>query len=86
MHLNSVDGSLQLAARTPCAPVGGPATIKGNTLTVGKLAVGAVGCAGDAATEQQWVVEFLRLPIEMSYSQGTLIWKNGADALSFKSK
>ncbi len=86
VKLSSVDGSLQFTAKTPCSPVSGPATITGNTLVVGKLGIGAMGCISDAATQQQWLVDFLKRPIEMSFSQGTLNWKSGTDTLIFKGK
>ncbi|MFK4297284.1 hypothetical protein ABH924_002434 [Arthrobacter sp. GAS37] len=86
VQLSSVNGSLYVTAKTPCSPVSGPATITGNTLVVGELGIGAMGCISDAGTQQQWFVDFLNRPIEMSFSQGTLNWKSGTDTLTFKGK
>ncbi|MHA7168780.1 META domain-containing protein [Arthrobacter bambusae] len=86
VQLSSVNGSLYIAAKTPCSPISGAATITGDTLVVGTLGIGAMGCAADAATRQQWFVDFLKRPIEMSFSQGTLTWKSGSDMLTFKGK
>ncbi|GAA5189240.1 hypothetical protein GCM10023346_03260 [Arthrobacter gyeryongensis] len=86
MELYSVNGGLQLAVKTPCNPISGPAAITGNTLTLGKLAAGAMGCAGESSAQEQWVMQFLSRPIEMSFVQDTLTWRTGADTLSFKSK
>lgn len=84
VELNSLNGGLQLAAKTPCNPISGPAAITGNTLTVDELAVGAMGCAGNPSAQEQWVVQFLKRPIEMAFGQDTLTWTTGADTLSFK--
>ncbi|MCZ9880401.1 META domain-containing protein [Arthrobacter sp. B2a2-09] len=86
VKLSTLDGSLHVSAKTPCSPVSGPATITGNTLVVGGIAIGAMGCARDAASQEQWFVDFLKRPIEMSFSQGTLNWKSGSDTLIFKGK
>lgn len=86
VELNSVNGGLELTAKTPCNPISGPAMITGSTLIVEKLAVGAVGCVGDPAEQEKWVVQFLKQPIEMTFNQDTLTWKGGTDTLSFKSK
>lgn len=86
VQLTSVDGTLQLAMKTECAPISGPATIAGNTLTVGKIATGAEGCSGAAGDHQVWLQEFLKRPIAMTYTQGTLSWVSGTDALSFKTE
>ncbi|UKA56812.1 META domain-containing protein [Arthrobacter sp. FW306-2-2C-D06B] len=86
VQLSSVGGSLYLIAKTPCSPVSGPATITGDTLVAGKLGIGAMGCVSDAGSQQQWFVDFLKRPIEMSFSQGTLTWKSGSDTLIFKGK
>ncbi|GAA3314548.1 hypothetical protein GCM10017710_21550 [Arthrobacter ramosus] len=86
VQLSSVNGSLYVTAKTPCSPVSGPATITGNTLVAGELGIGAMGCISDAGTQQQWFVDFLKRPIEMSFSQGTLNWKSGTDTLTFKVK
>lgn len=67
-------------------PGGGQATITGNTLTVRNIATGAMGCAGDVGEQHLWVMEFLKRPIELTFSQGTLSWKSGTDTLSFKSE
>ncbi|UYY83444.1 META domain-containing protein [Arthrobacter sp. YA7-1] len=77
---------LQFAAKTPCNPISGPATITGNTHTLGKLAAGAMGCAGESSAQEQWVTQFLSRPIEMSFVQDTLTWTSGGDTLRFKSK
>lgn len=86
VELYSVNGELQFAAKTPCNSISGPATITGNTLTLGKLAAGAMGCAGESSAQEQWVTQFLSRPIEMSFVQDTLTWTTGTDTLSFKSK
>ncbi|MGM7778678.1 META domain-containing protein [Arthrobacter sp. KNU-44] len=86
VELYSVNGGLQFAAKTPCNPISGPAAIAGNTLTLGKLAVGAMGCVGDSSAQEQWVTQFLGRPIEMSFVHDTLTWTTGADTLSFKGK
>lgn len=83
--LTSVNGQLQLTVPTGCGPMSGQATITGNTLTVRDIATGASGCTGDAGEQQLWVMDFLKRPIEMTFSQGILIWKSGTDTLSFKS-
>lgn len=84
VRLSSVDGSLYVAAKTPCSPVSGPARITGNTLAVGSLGIGAMGCVGDADMQQKWFVDFLKRPIDMSFGQGALSWKSGADTITFK--
>ncbi|WP_265977328.1 META domain-containing protein [Arthrobacter sp. MI7-26] len=86
MELNSVNGGLEFTAKTPCNPISGPAMITGSTLIVEKLALGAVGCVGDPAEQEKWVVQFLKQPIEMAFNQDTLTWKDGTDTLKFKSK
>ncbi|MGO4858899.1 META domain-containing protein [Arthrobacter sp. 2MCAF14] len=86
MELYSVSGGLQFAAKTPCNPISGPAVITGNTLTLGKLAVGAMGCGGESSAQEQWVTQFLSRPIEMSFVHDTLTWTTGTDTLSFESK
>jgi len=86
IQLTSVNGGLQLAMRAPCSPFSAPVTIKGNTLTVGKIAVGAAGCVGAAGDYQSWLQEFLKRPIAMTYANGTLFWVSGPDSLSFKSE
>jgi heat shock protein HslJ len=84
VQLTTVAGSLQLAVKTPCNPVGGPATIRGDTLHVGDIAVGAMGCAGDVGTQEQWVLQFLRRPIEMTAAGGVLNWTSGPDTLTLR--
>lgn len=84
--LNSVNRGLELTAKTACNPVSGPAMINGSTLVVEKLAVGAVGCVGDPADREKWLVPFLKQPIEMTSNQDTLTWKSGIDIPSFESK
>ncbi|MDQ0210778.1 META domain-containing protein [Arthrobacter bambusae] len=86
VELYSVNGVLQFAAKTPCNPISGPATITGNTLALGKLAAGAMGCAGESSAQEQWVTQFLSRPIEMSFVQDTLTWTSGGDTLRFKTK
>lgn len=86
VQLTTVAGSLQLAVRTPCNPMDGAATITGRTLQAGKIAVGAMGCAGEAAAQEQWVLHFLQRPIEMTFSDGLLNWKSGPDTLTLKGK
>ncbi|MBT8162919.1 META domain-containing protein [Arthrobacter sp. GN70] len=60
--------------------------IMGSTLVVEKLALGAVGCVGDPAEQEKWVVGFLKQPVEMSLDQDTLTWKSGTGTLSFKTR
>ena len=84
--LTSVNGELQLTVTTRCGPLGGQATITGNTLTVRNIATGAMGCAGDVGEQHLWVMEFLKRPIELTFSQGTLSWKSGTDTLRFESE
>lgn len=85
-QLTSVNGELQLTVVTRCGPMSGPATMTGTTLTVRNIATGAMGCADDAGGQQLWVMEFLKRPIEQTFSEGTLTWKSGTDTLSFKSE
>lgn len=84
VQLTTVEGSLQLAVKTLCNPMGGPATITGRTLQVGKIAVGAMGCAGEAAVQEQWVLHFLQRPIEMTFTDGMLHWTSGPDTLTLR--
>jgi hypothetical protein len=85
IQLNSVNGDLYLSVRTNCAPISGPVKITGNTMTAGDLAIGAIGCPEELSRQDQWVLEFLKRPVEMTLSQDTLQWKSGAHTLSFKS-
>ncbi|MGY4543304.1 hypothetical protein ACVWY0_003237 [Arthrobacter sp. UYNi723] len=85
VQLNSINGDLYLSVRTNCAPISGPVEITGNTMTAGDLAIGAIGCPEEISRQDQWVLEFLKRPVEMTFSQHTLQWKSGADTLSFKS-
>lgn len=85
VQLNSVNGDLYLGVRTNCAPIGGQVEITGNTMTAGDFAIGAIGCPEELSRQDQWVLEFLKRPVEMTFSQDTLQWKSGADTLSFKS-
>jgi heat shock protein HslJ len=63
----------------------GPATITGTTLTVRDIVIGASGCIDkDMGEQQQWVLDFLKRPIEQAFSDGTLTWKSGTDTLNFK--
>ncbi|QHK22406.1 hypothetical protein GU243_17845 [Pseudarthrobacter psychrotolerans] len=74
-----------LGVRTECAPLSGLATITGNTLTAKDIVTGASGCTnGNSGEQHLWVTDFLKRPIQMTFSQGTLIWKSGADSLSFQ--
>lgn len=84
-RLTAVSGSLYLTVTTPCSPLSGPASVAGGIMQLGSIAVGAMGCAGDAASQQAWVLEFLKRPIKMAYINGTLTWLSGADTLDFKS-
>ncbi len=84
--LQSVGGSFQLTVTTTCGPLSGPATRTGTVLTVGDIAVGASACAELAASQQQWVLAFLKKPIDMAYNNGTLTWTSGTDSLAFKPK
>lgn len=63
----------------------GQAAITGKTLTVRNTAIGAAACQADLAGQHLWVLEFLKRPIELEYSQGTLIWTSGTDTLRFTS-
>ncbi|WP_426988584.1 META domain-containing protein [Pseudarthrobacter sp. Y6] len=85
VQLNAVNGDLYLSVRTNCAPISGPVEITGNTMTARDLAIGAVGCPEELGRQDQWVLEVLKRPVEMSFSQDSLQWKSGADTLSFKS-
>jgi hypothetical protein len=85
-QLATVDGELWLAVITRCAPISGPATITGTTLTVGDIAIGASGCTDNTGEQQQWVLDFLKRPIEQTFSNGTLTWKSGTDTLNFRSE
>ncbi|MBT2598130.1 META domain-containing protein [Arthrobacter sp. ISL-72] len=85
-QLAAVNGELLLSVTTRCAPMSGPATITGTTLTVRNIAIGASGCTEDGGDQQQWVLEFLKRPIEQTFSNGTLTWKSGTDTLNFKSE
>ncbi|MHC6221362.1 hypothetical protein [Arthrobacter sp. MMS24-S77] len=84
--LQTVDGSLHLTVTTTCGPLGGPATRTGTVLTVGDIAVGAAACAELTASQQQWVLAFLKRPIDMAYNNGILTWTSGTDSLAFKPK
>lgn len=86
VQLQSVEGERLFIAKTPCAPINGSAKIAGDTLTVGALTFGAVGCSEVTGPQQQWVETFLKRPIRMSFSQGELTWKSGPDTLIFRSK
>lgn len=86
-QLTSINGALLLTVRTPCGPLGAPVVIKGNILTVaGKIAAGAEGCIGAAGFQRNWVQEFLKRPIAMTYANGKLLWVSGADSLTFRSE
>ncbi len=85
--MHTVNGQLMLGVRTECAPLSGLATITGSTLTAKDIVTGASGCTDVNAGEHHlWVTDFLKRPIEMTLSQGTLTWKSGADSLSFQSE
>ncbi|XAS68612.1 META domain-containing protein [Micrococcaceae bacterium Sec5.7] len=85
VELNSVNGDLYLSVRTDCAPISGPVEITGDTMTAGDIAIGAIGCPEELGRRDQWVLEFLKRPVNMTFGQDTLQWKSGADTLSFKS-
>ena len=59
--------------------------ITGNVMTVGDIGIGAAGCPEDLGQQDTWVLEFLKRPVEVTFSQDTLQWTSGADTLSFKS-
>lgn len=85
VQLNSVNGDLHLSVKTNCAPISGQVEITGNTMTAGDLATSAIGCPEEHSRQDQWVLEVLKRPVEMTFSQDSLQWKSGADTLSFKS-
>lgn len=85
-QLEAVNGTYQLSVQDKCGPLSGPATITGNTMVVGDIAVGAVGCEGDVSAQHLWVMAFLKRPIEMTYTDGVLKWMSGSETLSFKSE
>jgi hypothetical protein len=86
-QLAAVKGELWLAVVPSCAPMSGPATITGSTLTVRNIVIGAGGCIDkDMGEQQQWVFDFLQRPIEQTFSNGTLTWKSGTDTLNFVSE
>lgn len=86
VRLTSVEGTLQLVMKTYCSPIGGPVTIAGNIMTIGKIATGASGCIGTGGEHQAWIHEFLKRPIAMTYTQDTLTWSSGTDTLRFKAE
>jgi heat shock protein HslJ len=86
VQLATVNGELLLTVTTRCGPMSGPTTITGTTLTVKNIAIGASGCSEDGGDQQQWVLEFLKRPIEQTFSDGALTWKGGTDTLRFKSE
>jgi hypothetical protein len=73
-QLATVYGELWLTVITGCAPISGPATITGTTLTVGDITIGASGCTDNTGEQQQWVFDFVKRPIEQTFSNGTLTW------------
>jgi len=83
--LTSVNGELQLSVITGCGPLSAQATITGDTLTAKDIATGASGCTAETGEQLLWVVDFLKRPIQMTFSQGILNWTSGTDTLSFKS-
>lgn len=86
-QLAAVNGELWLAVVTRCAPMSGPATITGTTLTVRDVVIGASGCIDkNMGEQQQWVQDFLQRPIEQTFNDGTLNWKSGTDTLNFRSE
>jgi len=86
-ELMTVNGELWLGVDSRCAPMSGPATISGNTLTVRDVVIGASGCIDkNEGEQQQWVEDFLQRPIEQAFSNGTLTWKSGTDILNFRSE
>ncbi|WP_426986184.1 hypothetical protein [Pseudarthrobacter sp. Y6] len=46
--------------------------ITGNVMTVGDIGIGAVGCPEDLGQQDTWVLEFLKRPVEVTFSQDTL--------------
>jgi heat shock protein HslJ len=84
-ELSAVNGELQLSVITGCGPLSAQATITGDTLTAKGIATGASGCMDDTGRQQQWVMEFLKRPIQMTFSQDILSWTSGTDTLTFKS-
>lgn len=64
----------------------GSATITDTTLTVRDIALGASRCTSNAGEQQQWVLDFLKRPIEQTFSNGILTWKSGSDTLNFRSE
>jgi len=86
VRLSSVEGTLQLAMKTDCSPISGPATIAGNIMTLGKVATGASGCIGTAGEHQAWIHEFLKRSIAMTHTQDTLTWTSGTNTLSFRAE
>lgn len=86
VRLTSVEGTLQMAMKTDCSPISAPATVAGNTMTLGKIATGASGCIGTAGDHQSWIQEFLKRPIAMTYAKDILTWTSGTDTLSFKAQ
>lgn len=85
-QLATVNGELLLNVTTRCGPISGPATITGTTLTVRDIAIGASGCTEDLGNQRRWVLEFLKGPIEQTFSEGTLTWKSRTDELNFRSE
>jgi heat shock protein HslJ len=86
VRLSSVEGTLQLAMKTDCSPISGPATIAGNIMSLGKVATGASGCIGIAGEHEAWIHEFLKRSIAMTYTQDTLTWTSGTNTLSFRAE
>ncbi|WP_232082672.1 hypothetical protein [Arthrobacter sp. SO5] len=81
-----MNGTRHLSVQDKCGPLSGPVTITRSTMVVGEIAVGAVGCEGDISTQHLWVMEFLKRPIEMTFSEGILNWRSGPETLNFKNE
>lgn len=76
VQLNSVNGDLHLSVKTNCAPISGQVELTGNTMTAGDLATSAIGCPEELSRQDQWVLEVLKRPVEMTLSQDSLQWKS----------
>lgn len=48
--------------------------------------MGAAACAELAASQQLWVMAFLKKPVDMGYNNGSLTWTSGTDSLAFNPK
>jgi len=82
--LQSVDGELLLASKTPCGPVSAKATLDHDVMRVHDIAVGAVGCPAEQGEQQQWFLELLRQDLSLSYTGGQLHWRAGTSGIDFE--